>query len=185
MNHAAAPMSVCDLVVVGAGPAGLAASVYGASEGLDTVTVDSVATGGQAGTSSKIENYLGFPTGISGAAGGAGRSRPASSAPASRFPRKRSNSIARTATTGFVADERELLARAVIVASGARYRRLAVPRLEEFEPNSVYYAATLMEAQVCAGDPIIVVGGGNRQGKRHCSSHASRRSCASSYGASP
>ena len=167
LNHAAAPMSVCDLLVVGAGPAGLAASVYGASEGLDTVTLDSVATGGQAGTSSKIENYLGFPTGISGAelaeraAIQAGKFGARITVPAEAVGLDREDGHYRVR----LADERELLARAVIVASGARYRRLPVPRLEEFEPNSVYYAATLMEAQVCAGDPIVVVGGGNSAGQ--------------------
>jgi thioredoxin reductase (NADPH) len=167
LNHAAPPMRVCDLLVVGAGPAGLAASVYGASDGLDTVTVDSVATGGQAGTSSKIENYLGFPTGISGAelaeraAIQAGKFGARITVPAEAVGLDREDGYYRVR----LADERELLARAVIVASGARYRRLSVPRLDEFEPNSVYYAATLMEAQVCAGDPIVVVGGGNSAGQ--------------------
>jgi thioredoxin reductase (NADPH) len=167
LNHAAAPLSACDLLVVGAGPAGLAASVYGASEGLDTVTLDSVATGGQAGTSSKIENYLGFPTGISGAelaeraAIQAGKFGARITVPAEAVGLDREDGHYRVR----LADQRELLARAVIVASGARYRRLSVPRLEEFEPNSVYYAATLMEAQICAGDPIVVVGGGNSAGQ--------------------
>lgn len=167
LNRAAAPMSVCDLLVVGAGPAGLAASVYGASDGLDTVTLDSVATGGQAGTSSKIENYLGFPTGISGAelaeraAIQAGKFGACITVPAEAVGLDREDGHYRVR----LADGRELLARAVMVASGARYRRLPVPRLEEFEPNSVYYAATLMEAQVCAGDPIVIVGGGNSAGQ--------------------
>jgi thioredoxin reductase (NADPH) len=158
---------MCDLLVVGAGPAGLAASVYGASEGLETITLDAVATGGQAGTSSNIENYLGFPSGISGAELG---ERAAIQA------RKFGAHVAIPAEAVALepdddhyvvrlADERELLARTVIVASGARYRRPAVPRLEQFEGVSVYYAATLMEARMCAGDPIVVVGGGNSAGQ--------------------
>ncbi len=159
--------SACDLLVVGAGPSGLAASVYGASEGLDTITLDAVATGGQAGTSSRIENYLGFPAGISGAElaeraaiqarkFGARITIPAEAA--ALEPREHHFLVR-------LADRRELLARTVVVASGARYRRLSVPRLEEFEGDSVYYAATLMEAQMCAGDPVVVVGGGNSAGQ--------------------
>jgi thioredoxin reductase (NADPH) len=162
MQHA-----VCDLLVVGAGPAGLAAAVYGASEGLDTIVLDAIATGGQAGTSSRIENYLGFPAGISGAELG---ERAALQA------RKFGASIAIPAEAVALeayddhylvrtADDRELLARTLLVASGARYRKLPVARLEDFEGDSVYYAATLMEAQMCAGDPVIVVGGGNSAGQ--------------------
>ncbi|MEA2215910.1 MAG: thioredoxin reductase, partial [Solirubrobacteraceae bacterium] len=158
---------VCDLLVVGAGPSGLAASVYGASEGLATVTLDAVATGGQAGTSSKIENYLGFPAGISGAelaeraAIQARKFGARIAVPAQAVGLEREDGSYRVR----LADDNELLARAVIVASGARYRRLPVPRLDEFEATSVYYAATLMEAQLCAGDPIVVVGGGNSAGQ--------------------
>ena len=157
----------CDLLVVGAGPAGLAASVYGASEGLTTITLDAVATGGQAGTSSRIENYLGFPSGISGAElaeraviqaqkFGARIMVPAEAA---ELEPRGHHFLVR------LVDGRELLARTVVVATGARYRRPLVPRLEEFEGDSVYYAATLMEAQMCAGDPIVVVGGGNSAGQ--------------------
>jgi thioredoxin reductase (NADPH) len=158
---------VRDLVVVGAGPAGLAASVYGASEGLDTVTLDAMSTGGQAGTTMRIENYLGFPAGISGL-----ELADRAVVQARRFE----------ATLGVPAeacgldvrggdyvlgldDGSELVTRAVIIASGVHYRRLAVPRLDDFEGTSIYYAATLIEARVCAGDPVAVVGGGNSAGQ--------------------
>jgi thioredoxin reductase (NADPH) len=159
--------ATCDLLVVGAGPSGLAASVYGASEGLDTITLDAVATGGQAGTSSKIENYLGFPAGISGAELGERATIQARKfgadivVPAEAVALESEQDRQRVR----LADGGELLARTVIVASGAHYRRLSIPRLEEFEGDSVYYAATLMEARMCAGDPVVVVGGGNSAGQ--------------------
>lgn len=159
--------ATCDLLVVGAGPAGLAASVYGASEGLDTIALDAVATGGQAGTSSKIENYLGFPTGISGAELGERATLQARKfgaeilvpADAAGLEAEEDHHLVR------LADGRELRGRTVVVATGARYRRLSVPGLERFEGDSVYYAATLMEARICAGDPVVVVGGGNSAGQ--------------------
>ena len=158
---------VYDLIVVGAGPAGLAASVYAASEGLRTLTIDAAAAGGQAGTSSRIENYVGFPTGISGAdlAGSA-------LLQAQRFgaqfsvPRRvaalRSDHGDRVVV---LEDGTELRARAVLVASGIEYTRLAVPRLGEFEGAGVYYAATDMEARLCTGDAAVVIGGGNSAGQ--------------------
>lgn len=159
--------AVCDLLVVGAGPSGLAASVYGASEGLDTVTLDAVATGGQAATSSRIENYLGFPGGISGA-----ELAERAAIQARKFG---ANIVVPAEAAGMayedgqytvrLTDEREIHSRTVVVASGARYRRLQVLRLEEYEGDSVYYAATVMEARMCAGDPIVVVGGGNSAGQ--------------------
>lgn len=158
---------VCDLVVVGAGPAGLAAAVYGASEGLDTVAVDAVATGGQAGTSSRIENYLGFPSGISGA-----ELAERASLQAEKFGARISVPIEaielRDDGEGIeigLVDGGTLGARAIVVATGVRYRRLPVPRLEELEATSVYYAATPIEAQLCAGTPTVVVGGGNSAGQ--------------------
>jgi thioredoxin reductase (NADPH) len=158
---------VGDLIVVGAGPAGLAAAVYGASEGLDTVAMDGLATGGQAGTSSRIENYLGFPAGVSGAEltdravlqaekFGARLTIPACAASLQR--RDDHYEIALT-------EGDPLRARAVVIATGVQYRKLPVARLEELEGTSVYYAATLMEAQVCRGDPVVVVGGGNSAGQ--------------------
>jgi thioredoxin reductase (NADPH) len=162
-----APEEICDLVVVGAGPAGLAASVYGASEGLDTVTLDAVATGGQAGTSSKIENYLGFPSGISGAEL-AERATIQAEKFGARISVPAEATSLRPQEGHYVIglDEGETVsARAVVIATGVRYRRLDVPRMDEFEEASVYYAATLMEARMCSGDPVAVVGGGNSAGQ--------------------
>jgi thioredoxin reductase (NADPH) len=159
--------TICDLVVVGAGPAGLAAAVYGASEGLHTVTVDAVATGGQAGTSSRIENYLGFPAGISG-------SELADRAvlQARRFGARvtvpvEARGLAQRNGHHVVSldDGTEVEARAVVIASGVRYRKLPLPRLEEFEGSSVFYAATPMEGSLCHGVPVAVVGGGNSAGQ--------------------
>jgi thioredoxin reductase (NADPH) len=161
------PPALCDLVVVGAGPAGLAAGLYAASEGLDVQVLDSVAAGGQAGTSARIENYLGFPAGISGseltqrAAVQAGKfgARLAVPAGAEALTSEPSRHEIRL-SNGEVAT-----GRAVIIASGARYRRLDVPRIEEFEMGGVYYAATQAEAQLCTGDPVVIVGGGNSAGQ--------------------
>jgi thioredoxin reductase (NADPH) len=162
-----APREVCDLLVVGAGPAGLAAAVYGASEGLGTVTLDALATGGQAGTSSRIENYLGFPAGISGA-----ELAERATIQTKKFGGRISvpaEAVGLEPHDGHylvrLADGHEVCARTIVVATGARYRRLSVPRLDDFEADSVYYAATLMEARMCAGDPVVVVGGGNSAGQ--------------------
>lgn len=159
--------TVCDLLVVGAGPAGLAAGVYGASEGLRTVVLDAMAAGGQAGTSSRIENYLGFPAGISGA-----ELAERALIQADKFGAR--TQVPFTATSlrrendGYsvgLADGGHATARTVVVATGARYRKLPVERLDEFEQSSVYYAATQIEALLCAGDPVVVVGGGNSAGQ--------------------
>ncbi len=161
------PDHVHDLAIVGAGPSGLAAAVYGASEGLDTIVLEGLAPGGQAGTSSKIENYLGFPTGISGQAL-AGRAQ----VQAQKFGAKLA--IARTVTgidcgsapyRLLLDDGESVAARAIVVASGARYAKLSVPDYDRFEGNGIYYAATAMEAQLCAGTEVIVVGGGNSAGQ--------------------
>jgi thioredoxin reductase (NADPH) len=158
---------VCDLIVVGAGPAGLAAAVYGASEGLDTVALDALATGGQAGTSSRIENYLGFPAGVSGAELTDRAVLQAEKFGAALTVPARATSLERRADHYAIGleDGQELRARAIVIATGVQYRRLPVPRLEELEGTSVYYAATLMEAQLCRGDPVAVVGGGNSAGQ--------------------
>jgi thioredoxin reductase (NADPH) len=161
------PGYIFDLVVVGTGPAGLAAAVYGASEGLDTVSLDAVASGGQAGTSTRIENYVGFPNGISG-----GDLAAKAAIQAQRLG-ARLNAPCEVAALrvehGFhvvaLADGSEIPCRAVIVASGARYRRLSVDDLERFEGNGVYYAATDLEARVCVGRSVLVVGGGNSAGQ--------------------
>jgi thioredoxin reductase (NADPH) len=158
---------VCELIVVGAGPAGLAASVYGASEGLDTVTLDGVATGGQAATSSRIENYLGFPAGVSG-----GELADRATIQARKFGADvvvPAEAVALEPQDGCyevrLRDGGTVRGRTVVVATGARYRRLPIPRLEEFEPTCVYYAATQMEARMCVGDPVAIVGGGNSAGQ--------------------
>jgi thioredoxin reductase (NADPH) len=159
--------SLCDTVVVGAGPAGLGAAVYAASEGLQTVLVDSVAIGGQASTSARIENYLGFPAGISGS-----DLSERAAVQATRFgvrttvPGKAS---ALSFEDGYHVVELEggqrLRARTVVIATGASYRRLNVARLAEFEGAGVYYAATEVEAQLCCDAPVVVVGGANSAGQ--------------------
>ncbi|HEY0487265.1 MAG TPA: FAD-dependent oxidoreductase [Mycobacteriales bacterium] len=152
-----------DLLVVGAGPAGLAAAVYGASEGLSTVAVDGTAVGGQAATSSRIENYLGFPAGISGA-----ELAERAVVQAEKFGAHISipgEAVGLDEEEGYhvvrLADGRSLRGRTVLVVTGARYRRLDVPGMDRLERASVYYAATDIEARQCAPDPVAVVGGGN------------------------
>jgi thioredoxin reductase (NADPH) len=158
---------VRDLVVIGAGPSGLAAAVYGASEGLDVLVLESTAPGGQAGSSSRIENYLGFPTGVSGQEL-AGRAY----AQAQKFGAH--VLIAKGATrltcerkpyAVAVDGDTAVPARTVIIATGAEYRRLPVQDLSKFEGTGVYYGATAMEAQLCGGEEVIVVGGGNSAGQ--------------------
>jgi thioredoxin reductase (NADPH) len=166
-NEAIDHEQVRDLVIVGAGPAGLAAAVYGASEGLDVLVLESNAPGGQAGSSSRIENYLGFPTGISGldltgrayaqaqkfgahimiAVGGA------------KLACDRAPYVVQTD------DGSRVLARALIIATGAEYRKPPITNVTRFEGAGVYYGATPMEAQICGGEDVIVVGGGNSAGQ--------------------
>ena len=161
------PQDVCDLIVVGAGPAGLAASVYGASEGLGTVALDAVATGGQAGTSPRIENYLGFPSGISG-----GELAQRATIQAEKFGARLSIPARATGLEqedGYhvvrLDDGSAVSARTVVIATGAHYQRLPLEELERFEGISVFYAATIVEALMCRGDPVAVVGGGNSAGQ--------------------
>lgn len=158
---------VCDLIVVGAGPAGLAAAVYGASDGLDTSALEAIAAGGQAGTSSCIENYLGFPAGISGTelaeraviqAGKFG-ARLLVSAEVVGLEAEDGHQLLRLAGGGV------LLGRTVVLATGARYRRLAVSGIERFEGTGVHYAATHQEASMCGVNPVAIVGGGNSAGQ--------------------
>jgi thioredoxin reductase (NADPH) len=156
-----------DLVVIGAGPAGLAASVYGASEGLSTLTLEGIAVGGQAGTSTRIENYLGFPAGLSGAelaARAAVQAEKFSARITSPCTVVRLESRDGLSVVG-ISDGDEVSARAVVIATGAHYRRLGLDRLDEFEGNGVYYAATQVEATMCGGDAVAVVGGGNSAGQ--------------------
>jgi thioredoxin reductase (NADPH) len=161
------PAFVHDLCVIGAGPAGLAAAVYAASEGLSTIVVEALAPGGQAGTSSKIENYLGFPTGISGQAL-AGRAQ----VQAQKFGARLA--IARAAVALdchsrpyaiVLEDGGRVASRAIVIATGARYRTLDVPDYGRFEGQGIHYAATAMEAQLCGGEEVVVVGGGNSAGQ--------------------
>ncbi len=156
-----------DLTVVGAGPSGLAAAVYGASEGLSTLVIEGFAPGGQAGTSSKIENYLGFPTGVSGQEL-ANRAQ----AQAQKFGAQLAVSrdvIAIDQIDGLhrltVAGGANVLSRAVVIATGAQYRKLAVENYHRFEGQGIEYAATAMEATLCRDDEVAVIGGGNSAGQ--------------------
>ena len=161
------PKRIHDVVVVGAGPAGLAAAVYAASEGLDTIVIEGLAPGGQAGTSSKIENYLGFPTGISGQAL-AGRAQVQAQKFGARLAIARPAAALDCGTAPYVVtleDGQRVSARAVVVASGARYRKLDVPDYAKFEGQGIHYAATAMEASLCTGEAVLVVGGGNSAGQ--------------------
>jgi len=156
-----------DLVVVGAGPAGLAAAVYAASEGLDVLVLESTAPGGQAGASSRIENYLGFPTGISGQELAARAYNQAQKFGAQLMVGNDAKRLTcdRQPYTLELDEGPRVPARAVIIASGAEYRRLSIANLAQFEGTGVYYAATFMEAQLCGGDEVVVVGGGNSAGQ--------------------
>ena len=165
-NESIDQTQVRDLVVVGAGPTGLAAAVYGASEGLDVVVLETGSPGGQAGSSSKIENYLGFPTGISGQ-DLAGRAY----IQAQKFGAK----VLIARATRIVCDHRPYIvevengnripARTVLIATGAQYRKLPLQNLSQFEGAGVYYGATFVERQLCGGEEVIVVGGGNSAGQ--------------------
>ena len=166
-SRGAAP-AMCDLVIVGGGPAGLAAAVYGASEGLDTQAIDAVAFGGQASTSARIENYLGFPTGISGS-----ELAERAQLQARRFGARLvvpAEAVGLTdLDTHFAvecADGSVVNGRTIIVATGAQYRKLDVPGYAGCEAaGCIYYAATLTEGLGCASDPVVVVGGGNSAGQ--------------------
>jgi thioredoxin reductase (NADPH) len=161
------PAVVHDVAIVGAGPAGLAAAVYAASEGLSTVVIEGSAPGGQAGTSSKIENYLGFPTGISG------------QLLASRAQLQAQRFGARLAVSRAVAsldcnqspyrlllqDQQVVTAKTIVIATGARYRKLTLPDYSRFDNQGIYYAATAMEAALCTDQEAVVVGGGNSAGQ--------------------
>lgn len=159
--------AVFDLAIVGAGPAGLAAAVYGASEGLTTIVLEQMAAGGQAGTSSKIENYLGFPTGLSGAelAGRAQIQADKFGAKLSIPSRVEALDFAGNLSVLKLTNGEEIKCKALVIASGAEYRKLDVPNREKFDGTGVYYAATPMEAQMCGGDATVVVGGGNSAGQ--------------------
>ena len=158
---------VRDLIVVGAGPAGLAAAVYGASEGLDVLVIESNSPGGQAGASSKIENYLGFPTGISGGELAGNAYAQAQKFGAQMLIAKNAQGLAcdRRPYALKFDDGEKVPARAVVIATGAQYRKLALGNLSQFEGTGVYYVATHLESQLCAGEDVVIVGGGNSAGQ--------------------
>jgi thioredoxin reductase (NADPH) len=161
------PEAHYDLIVVGSGPGGLAAAVYGASEGLKTLIVESVATGGQAGMASRIENYLGFPAGLSGLELASRALVQADKFGASIAVPREAVALRRDGHAFVVTldDGEEVAAGSVILALGARYRKLGVPGEAELEGGNVYYAATEVEALVCQGQDVAVVGGGNSAGQ--------------------
>jgi thioredoxin reductase (NADPH) len=166
-NDAIDQTHVRDLVIVGAGPAGLAAAVYGASEGLDVLVLESNAPGGQAGSSSRIENYLGFPSGISGQelAGRAYTQAQKFGAQVLIAKGATELSCKRKPYAIEIDEGARVPARAVIIATGVQYRRLAIENLARFEGAGIYYGATFVEAQLCGGEDVIVVGGGNSAGQ--------------------
>lgn len=158
---------IFDVLVIGAGPAGLAASVYAASEGLSVVTIDSQAPGGQAGKSSKIENYLGFPTGISG-----GDLANKAYVQAQKFGcnisiphRAKSLEYKQDHFVVCATNDKVIKSKAIIVATGAAYRQLPVDQIEEYEGSGIYYSATGMDVSGCINQPVVVVGGGNSAGQ--------------------
>jgi thioredoxin reductase (NADPH) len=166
-NEAIDQMHVRDLVVIGAGPSGLAAAVYGASEGLDVLVLESNAPGGQAGSSSKIENYLGFPTGISGQDLAGRAYTQAQKFGAQILIAKCAKRLAcdRKPYAVELDDGERAPARAVIIATGAVYRRLSLDNAAQFEGAGIYYGATFVESQLCCAEEVIVVGGGNSAGQ--------------------
>jgi thioredoxin reductase (NADPH) len=167
LNDAIDPGRVRDVLVIGAGPAGLAAAVYAASEGLDVLMLEPEAPGGQAGSSSRIENYLGFPTGISGEELSARAVSQAEKFGAEMMIAREARRLSceRRPYQVEIEGDEPVRARTVIIASGARYRKLQLPNLGAFEGAGVYYGATAIESQLCRGEDVIVVGGGNSAGQ--------------------
>jgi thioredoxin reductase (NADPH) len=165
-NESVDATQVRDLVIVGAGPSGLAAAVYGASEGLDVLLLETYSPGGQAGSSSRIENYLGFPAGISGNEL-AGRAYTQAQKFGAQMLLNKGTRLTRDRKPYMVEldDGRRIPARSIVIATGAQYRKLALENLSQFEGTGVYYGATFVEAQLCSGEEVIVVGGGNSAGQ--------------------
>ncbi len=166
-NEAIDQTQIRDVIIVGAGPAGLAAAVYAASEGLDVLVLETNSPGGQAGSSSKIENYLGFPTGISGQALAGRAYTQAQKFGAQVMIAKDAKRLVceRKPYAIEIDDEVRVLARSVIIATGAAYRTPNLDNLSRFEGAGVYYGATFMEAQLCRNEEVVVVGGGNSAGQ--------------------
>ena len=165
-NESVDQTHVRDLVVIGAGPSGLAAAVYGASEGLDVLVLETSSPGGQAGSSSRIENYLGFPTGISGQELAARAYLQAQKFGADMLIAKATRLICdRKPYVVELENGAQIFARTVVIATGAQYRKLPLENLSRFEGAGVYYGATFVEAQLCGGEEVIVVGGGNSAGQ--------------------
>jgi thioredoxin reductase (NADPH) len=167
LNSPVDESQIRDLIIIGAGPSGLAAAVYAASEGLDVLVIETASPGGQAGSSSKIENYLGFPTGISGHELAA-----RAIAQTEKFGAKMmvARSVARLDCEkrpyNVVLDNgNSLAARAVVIATGAQYKKPRIANLEKFEGQGIYYGATYMESQLCEQEDIVIVGGGNSAGQ--------------------
>jgi len=165
-NQAVDETQVRDLIVIGAGPSGLAAAVYGASEGLDVLFLETHSPGGQAGSTSRIENYLGFPAGISGNEL-AGRAYAQAQKFGAQMLLANATRLICTQIPYVVELENgtRLPSRAIVIATGARYRKLALENLSRFEGVGVYYGATFVEAQLCSGEEVVVVGGGNAAGQ--------------------
>jgi len=166
-NSAIDDIQVRDLIIVGAGPSGLAAAVYAASEGLNVLLIETASPGGQAGSSSKIENYLGFPMGVSGQELAA-----RAIAQVEKFGAKMmvARSVARLECEKrpyevLLDNGNKLAARAVVIATGAQYNKPRLPYLERFEGQGIYYGATFMESQLCEQEEVVVVGGGNSAGQ--------------------
>jgi thioredoxin reductase (NADPH) len=166
-NEAIDQTQIRDVIIVGAGPAGLAAAVYAASEGLDVLVLETNSPGGQAGSSSKIENYLGFPTGISGQALAGRAYTQAQKFGAQVMIAKDAKRLVceRRPYAIEIDDDVRVLARSVIIATGAAYRTPDLDNLSRFEGAGVYYGATFMEAQLCRNEEVVVVGGGNSAGQ--------------------
>jgi thioredoxin reductase (NADPH) len=167
LNESIDPTQIRDLVVIGAGPSGLAAAVYGASEGLEVLVLESIAPGGQAGSSSRIENYLGFPTGISGQELAARAYTQAQKFGAQLMVAKGARKLgcSRRPYSLELESGESIPARTIVIATGAEYRRLSLPNLSQFEGAGMYYGATFIESQLCGGEEVIVVGGGNSAGQ--------------------
>jgi thioredoxin reductase (NADPH) len=167
LNDAIDRTHVRDLVIVGAGPAGLAAAVYGASEGLDVLVLEANLPGGQAGSSSRIENYLGFPTGISGLDLTERAYAQAQKFGAQLMIAKGASKLSceRPLYSVHLEDGGRIDARALIIASGAQYRKPAIPHVSQFEGAGVYYSASRMESQLCVAEQVVIVGGGNSAGQ--------------------